>query len=516
MDRVFDGLAAQQPRSRHPIGGNLEVALFEGMGERLAGGGDPAGRGSEEDAVTSDHNTDTHERRLRIFLAHGSEDRQAMIELHARLLSAGFTPWLDVIDLLGGQNWRAEIPRVIRASDVFLACLSSRTASKSGYIQKELRLALDAYAEKPPNTIFLIPVKLDDCDVPDVQIPQLGVSLTDLQWVDLWASGGWDRLVAAIRQVSASRDSSPSAISRLSFTTDRIRDNSLGFTVTNPPGSSTIRITDVEILPAGGHQLQAAVERRFKLADAKLHRSNVPGDHYVLGDVVRGQSVFVDDEVIRVDANDAASFQLDVFADETYISVDFALRVVYIDQFGNVKRLSSDALYLGQKQYLSSEIASIEMLTVDEIRQRLLDHDCGVVDTLRFFQESDFSGIDLFDILMHFESSGRCGGGALQIIGQLGDYTTTERRRAATLARLQALDDLTDFDVKYHYVVNLVLQRDRRAVPFALGLLSKIAQRDSMMWRGGGTAYLALFDLRDLLKDYLDTPFDLAQPLGGE
>jgi hypothetical protein len=34
----------------------------------------------------------------------------------------------------------------------------------------EFRLALSAFGERPPSSIYLIPVRLDDCDVPDLQI----------------------------------------------------------------------------------------------------------------------------------------------------------------------------------------------------------------------------------------------------------------------------------------------------------------------------------------------------------
>ena len=133
-----------------------------------------------------------------IFLAHASEDKDAVRELHARLVELGFRPWLDEIDLIPGQNWRIEIPKAIKDSDVFLACLSKCSVRKQGYVQKEFRLALDTYAEKPPGSIYVIPVKLDDCEMPDLQLPQLGVSLQDIQWLDLWKQDGFDRLISAL------------------------------------------------------------------------------------------------------------------------------------------------------------------------------------------------------------------------------------------------------------------------------------------------------------------------------
>lgn len=134
----------------------------------------------------------------KVFLAHASEDKDAVRELYAQLKAERFAPWLDEIDLIPGQNWQIEIPKAIKNCDIFVACISKRAIEKKGYVQKEFRLALDSYAERPPSSIFLIPVKLDDCDVPDLQLPMFGVALRDIQWVDLWKTGGLEKLVRAI------------------------------------------------------------------------------------------------------------------------------------------------------------------------------------------------------------------------------------------------------------------------------------------------------------------------------
>jgi hypothetical protein len=91
-------------------------------------------------------------------------------------------------------------PKAIRQAGVFLACLSSQSVGKVGYVQNEFRLALSAFGERPSGTTFLIPVRLDDCAVPDLQIPDFGLNLEDIQWVDLWQEGGFDRLVRAIKK----------------------------------------------------------------------------------------------------------------------------------------------------------------------------------------------------------------------------------------------------------------------------------------------------------------------------
>lgn len=134
-----------------------------------------------------------------IFLAHATEDKPQVRKLHNKLKAAGFTPWLDEVDLLPGQNWQLEIPRVIKQSEIFIACLSKRSVLKQGYVQKEFRLALNAYAERPPGSIFLIPLRLDDCELPDLQIPELSINIRDIQWLDYWKRDGAERLLTTIR-----------------------------------------------------------------------------------------------------------------------------------------------------------------------------------------------------------------------------------------------------------------------------------------------------------------------------
>ena len=134
-----------------------------------------------------------------IFLAHASEDKDAVRRLYSQLKSSGLRPWLDEIDLLPGQNWPVEIPNAIDRSDIFIACLSKRSVQKQGYVQKEFRLALNEYAERPPGSIYLIPAKLDDCEVPDLQLPHMGISLRDIQWIELWKENGFERLVNVIQ-----------------------------------------------------------------------------------------------------------------------------------------------------------------------------------------------------------------------------------------------------------------------------------------------------------------------------
>ncbi|MEO0986866.1 MAG: SUMF1/EgtB/PvdO family nonheme iron enzyme [Cyanobacteria bacterium J06639_14] len=140
----------------------------------------------------------TESKKVRIFLAHASEDKQAVIKLYKRLKQQGYEPWLDKMDLLAGQKWREEIPKAIRNSDIFIACLSKQSVAKQGYIQREFRMALNKCADMPPGKIYLIPLRLDDCRIPELRQEEYGINLRDYHWLDYFEEDGFERLVKSI------------------------------------------------------------------------------------------------------------------------------------------------------------------------------------------------------------------------------------------------------------------------------------------------------------------------------
>jgi len=107
------------------------------------------------------------DRKLRVFLCHASQDKPVVRELYQRLLAEGWIdPWLDEEKLLPGQEWDMEIEKAVESADVVIVFLSNNSVTKEGYIQRELRFALSVADYKPEGTIFLIPIRLDDCQMP--------------------------------------------------------------------------------------------------------------------------------------------------------------------------------------------------------------------------------------------------------------------------------------------------------------------------------------------------------------
>jgi phospholipase C len=125
-------------------------------------------------------------RSLRVFLCHSSGDKDAVRALSKRLRAEGAEPWLDEEQILPGQDWESEIYKAVRDTDIVLVCLSQHSINKRGFVQKEIRAVLNVADEQPQDAIFLVPCKLEDCDVPD--------RLRRYHWVELFSDDGFEKL----------------------------------------------------------------------------------------------------------------------------------------------------------------------------------------------------------------------------------------------------------------------------------------------------------------------------------
>jgi hypothetical protein len=118
-------------------------------------------------------------------------DYVAVQALYTRLKRDSIDPWLDKENLLPGQNWESEIHSAILQCDVVVVCLSREFNKHNGFRYEELKLALKKASVLPTEVIFIIPVRLEKCDMPD--------SLRHLHRVDLFEEDGYKKLLQALR-----------------------------------------------------------------------------------------------------------------------------------------------------------------------------------------------------------------------------------------------------------------------------------------------------------------------------
>ncbi len=140
------------------------------------------------------HNTT--DRPLRVFLCHSSNDKPAVRELYQKLRAEPWIqPWLDEEDIYPGQDWNMEIEKAIKETDAIIVCLSTGSITKEGYVQKEIKNALDYSDEKPEGTVFIIPVRLEDCKPPS--------RLSKWQFADYFENQrerGFERLLVSLER----------------------------------------------------------------------------------------------------------------------------------------------------------------------------------------------------------------------------------------------------------------------------------------------------------------------------
>jgi len=146
-------------------------------------GGPTAGKNSQENTV---------------FISYAREDTNAAKRLRKDLKDAGLSPWLDKEEILPGQNWKKQIEDAISKSRYFIPLFSKTSVEKMGYVQSEFKFALEVLKKYPPNKIFYIPVRLDDCEIPYTELES--IHRADLFPVDddsVW-KGGVNQILRAI------------------------------------------------------------------------------------------------------------------------------------------------------------------------------------------------------------------------------------------------------------------------------------------------------------------------------
>ena len=131
-------------------------------------------------------------KQLHIFLLYARSDEEAVRRLYSRLVKEGADVWLDQEKLSPGQDWAYEIRKAIHRSDIVVACLSKQFNRQGGFRHEELRIALEKANSLAEGATFLIPARLDPCDLPQ--------PLRRWHRVDLFEADGYKKLIGTLKQ----------------------------------------------------------------------------------------------------------------------------------------------------------------------------------------------------------------------------------------------------------------------------------------------------------------------------
>ena len=137
-----------------------------------------------------------------VFISYVREDSHWVDQLQQVLEGAGVRVWRDTVDLWPGEDWRAKIRNAITGRAlVFIACFSHASIARDrSYQNEEFTLAIEQLRLRPPETPWFIPVRFDECAIPDWDIGG-GRTLTSIQRADLIGDSfnvGAERLLTAI------------------------------------------------------------------------------------------------------------------------------------------------------------------------------------------------------------------------------------------------------------------------------------------------------------------------------
>ena len=198
---------------------------------------------------------------VKVFICYAREDFEIAARLYQDLQHAGVEPWMDRKNLRPGQKWRAVINQAIRQSAYVIALLSAHSVSKRGFVQKELKEALDVVDELPPFDIFVIPVRVDACEPVDER-------LQELHWVDLFESyeEGVNLILQVVRPTAAAQVEPPTPALRPS--PDRAAEDDLLREKLSRLRQAKIIETDAATLFKLDKQIEAAERQQAQLEEA--------------------------------------------------------------------------------------------------------------------------------------------------------------------------------------------------------------------------------------------------------
>ncbi|WP_346778474.1 TIR domain-containing protein [Burkholderia sp. Ac-20392] len=134
-----------------------------------------------------------------MFLSYAKEDNAVVKEFHDHLKALGLDPWMDTERLLPGQAWEREIDRALNEANVVVLFMSPRSVKKRSFVTREANTAVQNLQYKHADDIYLIPVLLEPCDVPD-EISRRA------QYIGYNDPGAKNKIVASIMRAAEQQD----------------------------------------------------------------------------------------------------------------------------------------------------------------------------------------------------------------------------------------------------------------------------------------------------------------------
>jgi len=130
----------------------------------------------------------------KVFLNYGKEDVVTVHRIYEDLDKDWIDVWFDEKKIQPGSSISFETAKGIRDSDYFILIFSSKSVNTTGSVNAEIREAIKQTRDKLEGDTYIIPVRLDECEVSFLK-------LEDLQSVDLFPEDKWNEGINKILTV---------------------------------------------------------------------------------------------------------------------------------------------------------------------------------------------------------------------------------------------------------------------------------------------------------------------------
>lgn len=101
-----------------------------------------------------------------VHLSYSSKHRTIAKILQSHLDILGCSVSTDIENQEPGKNWQREMKKVLANAEIILFKISSSLFEKKDYLQKKISKILEILSTIPKGKIFLIPIRIDNADMP--------------------------------------------------------------------------------------------------------------------------------------------------------------------------------------------------------------------------------------------------------------------------------------------------------------------------------------------------------------
>jgi len=138
-----------------------------------------------------------------VFISYARKDADHVNKLQAILEVKDIPVWRDTSSLLPGDNWPEKVRAAIAHEALFcLICFSSASIARGkSYQNEEIVQAIEQLRLRHADETWLIPVRFDDCEIPDLSLGG-GRTLGTIHCADLFGSRYEEEAAKLIRVIS--------------------------------------------------------------------------------------------------------------------------------------------------------------------------------------------------------------------------------------------------------------------------------------------------------------------------